>query len=447
MPDPKEQRLERQFQTAVADYNAGKLPEAAAELEELLPAAPKSFEAHELLGMIYAAQSQDQKALEQLELAVRIKPDAAVARTNLAASFSRLGKFDLADDEFKKALDLAPQEYETNHNLGEFYIQREKIPEAIPFLDHAQQIKPDAYSNGYDLALAYLLVGKLEESRSLVEALVKQNDTGELHDLLAQIEEKEGHFVAAANEYEKAAHMDPSEVNLFDWASELLLHRTYEPAIDVFRQGAVRYPKSARIMIGLGMALYSRGKYDEAIEYLLKAADLDPSDPRCYLFLSKAYSSSPNQAAEVIERFRRFSELQPANAQALYYYAMSLWKGKRTEDSAELQSVEPLLRKVVTLDPKYSEAYLQLGNLYSDRHDYSSAIPQYLRALHLDKNLPDAHYRLGQAYVHTGQKDLAQPEFEIYQRQRAEHLAELDKERAEVQQFVYAAKEVPAAKP
>ena len=46
------------------------------------------------------------------------------------------------------------------------------------------------------------------------------------------------------------------------------------------------------------MALYSRGKYDEAVKALLAAADLNPADPRCYLFLSKAYDSSPNQADE-----------------------------------------------------------------------------------------------------------------------------------------------------
>ena len=40
------------------------------------------------------------------------------------------------------------------------------------------------------------------------------------------MEEKDGKFVAAANEYETAAHMDPSESNLFDWGSELLIHRT-----------------------------------------------------------------------------------------------------------------------------------------------------------------------------------------------------------------------------
>ena len=126
--------------------------------------------------------------------------------------------------------------------------------------------------------------------------------------------------------------MDPSESNLFDWGSELLLHRTFGPAIEVFQHATERYPDSPRLAIGLGMALYSRGNYDDAVKALLKAADLDPSDPRCYLFLSKAYDSSPGQADEVIQRFRRFAELQPRNARAPYYYAMSLWKGKRAQD-------------------------------------------------------------------------------------------------------------------
>ena len=127
--------------------------------------------------------------------------------------------------------------------------------------------------------------------------------------------------------------MDPSESNLFDWGSELLLHRTLGPAIEVFQHATERYPDSPRLVIGLGMALYSRGNYDDAVKALLKAADLNPSDPRCYLFLSKAYDSSPGQAEEVIQRFRRFAELQPHNARALYYYAMSLWKGKASAGS------------------------------------------------------------------------------------------------------------------
>ena len=98
------------------------------------------------------------------------------------------------------------------------------------------------------------------------------------------------------------------------------------------------------------MALYSRGIYDEAVKALLAAAELNPSDARCYLFLSKAYDSSPNQADEVIQRFRRYAELEPGNALAQYYYALSLWKGKRVQDSGlDLHQVESLLQKAIAL--------------------------------------------------------------------------------------------------
>jgi len=442
------QTLDRQFQSAVAHYNAGQFADAAAQLEKILPQVPNSFEAQELLGLVYAALSQDAKSLEHLKAAVRLKPDSAEARTNLATSLSHSGNATAALEQFKKALELEPNDFTANHNLGEFYVQTGKLADARPLLERAQQIDPSSYDNGYDLALADSLTGRLGEARQLVQTMIQKKDAGELHNLLAQIEEKDGQYVAAVNEFEKAAHMDPSDDNLFDWGSELLLHRTYDPAIEVFREAARRYPKSPRLTIGLGMALYSRGLYEEAVKTLLTAADLAPSDPRCYLFLSKAYDSSPNQAAEVIERFRHYSELQPDNALAQYYYAMSLWKGKRAQDaSVDFAQIESLLRKSIALDGALAEAHTQLGNLYADQHEYEKSIPEYERALVLNPNLPDAHYRLGTDYVHVGQKERAQQEFDVYQKLRAQHLAEVDKERADVQQFVYSSKAAPANKP
>jgi tetratricopeptide (TPR) repeat protein len=200
--------------------------------------------------------------------------------------------------------------------------------------------------------------------------------------------------------------------------------------------------------IGLGMALYSLGRYDEAVKSLLKAADLNPSDPRCYPFLSKAYDSSPSQADDVIQRFRRFTEVQPKNAHAFYYYAMSLWKGKRAQDpNMDAHQIESLLKTSISLDPSLADSHLQLGNLFSDQANYAAAIPEYQRALELNSDLPDGHYRLATAYVRTGKKDLAQQQLDIYQKLRAEHLADLDKQRADIRQFVYSAKESPSGKP
>jgi tetratricopeptide (TPR) repeat protein len=442
------ENLDREFQAASAEFDAGHYSDAATRLEKLLPHVPKSFEVHELLGMAYSAESKNDKAVEQFEEAARLNPASAAGHTNLAAALAQAGKVDQATQQFHKAIALEPRNYDANHDLGELYVQEGKLAEAIPFLEAAQRIQTGSYGNGYDLAMAEFLTGKLAEARELVQSMLQQKETGELHNLLGQVEEKDKHFLEAVNEFEKAAHIDPSEDNLFDWGSELLLHRTYEPAIDVFQSAVQRYPASPRLMIGLGMALDLRGRYDDAVKALLKAADLDPSDARCYVFLSKAYDSSPSQAEDVIQRFKRYAELEPGNGLAQYYYAMSLWKGKRVEDSnLDLKVVQALLEKAIALDEKLPEAHVQLGNLYADRKQYEKSIPEYTRALELNPNLPDAHYRLGQGYVHLGQKDKAQEEFAVYQKQRAEHMAEVDKERAEVQQFMYSEKTGSANKP
>lgn len=442
------QDLDLEFKSAVSEYEAGKYPEAAAQLEKLVREVPESFEVRELLGLVYAAQSQNDKANEHLEKAVHLKPGSATAHTNLGNNLLRLGKVDLAEQQFKRAVALEPQAYEANHNLGEFYARYNKISEAIPFLERAQRINPSSYDNGYDLSLAYLLAGRFSDARVLIHELANRNDTAELHNLLGVVEEKDGNFVAAANEFEAAAHMEPSESNIFDWGSELLLHRTLEPAIEVFQRGAERYPDSPRMAIGLGMALYSLGKYDEAVKSLLRAADLNPSDPHGYPFLSRAFDSSPSQAEEVIERFRRFVALQPKNGQAVYYYAMSLWKGKRSQDpNLDLNQIEGLLKKSIALEPGLAQAHLQLANLYSDQRKYTEAIPEYLRARKLNPDLADVHYRLAQAYVRVGERDPAQEEFKIYQQLRAQHLSDVDKQRAEIRQFVYSEKPGTEAKP
>jgi tetratricopeptide (TPR) repeat protein len=446
--EPSKQMLDKQYQAAVAEYEGGRPADAAGRLEHLLPYAQKSYEVHELLGMVYASLSENEKALDHLKTAVQIKPDLAEARTNLGACLLHAGKTELAGEQFKKALALEPKSYDANHNLGEFYLQTGKLAEALPLLQQAQVVDPRAYDNGYDLAMADFMVGHLEDARKVVQELVKGKDTGELRNLLGQIDEKDGKYIAAANDFEAAAHLDPTEENLFDWGSEMLLHRTLDPAITIFKTGTERFRKSTRMMIGLGLALYSRGKYDDAVKALIAATDLSPNDARCYLFLSKAYHSSPSEADEVIARFRRYAEAEPNNPLAQYYYAIGLWKGRRVEDAAtELLTVEGLLEKAIQLDNKLTDAHVQLGSLYADEHKYDKSVAEFTRALELNPNLPDAHYRLATDYVHLGQKESAQKEFAVYQQQRADHLAQEDKEKADVRQFVYSEKGADSSKP
>ncbi|HEV2494681.1 MAG TPA: tetratricopeptide repeat protein [Terriglobia bacterium] len=433
--------LDRQFQSAVEHYNSGRYQDAARELETLVKSQPASFDVQELLGLVYSAQGKEQAARPHFEKAVQLKPDSGAARANLAVNLSKLGENGPAELQFKRAVALEPHNYEANHDFGEFYVRAGNLRAAIPYLEEAERQDPSAYENGYDLALAYEQTNQMKSAQRLIQQMLERKDTAELHNLLAEADERTGDFVTAANEYERAAHMDPSESNLFDWGSELLLHHTLDPAIQVFSQGVEHYPDSSRLAVGLGLAFFLRGSYDDAVKALLRATDLTPSDARAYYFLSKAYDMAPGQADDVIQHFQRFSQLQPQNARADFYYAMSLWKGKQAQSSgAWVDQVESLLKRAVSLDPSLADAHLQLGNLYSQERKYAEAVPEYQRALALDPNVPDAHYRLGQAYVHLDQKELAQKEFQAHKELYEKHLVKIDEQRTKIRQFIYSMK-------
>ncbi len=442
------QKTNEPFELAYRAYRAGRYSEASAQLESLTSRTPSSFEAHELLGLTYAAEGEDAKATAQLRTAVDLQPQSVAARNNLATSLIRTGRSSEAEQEWKQALTLQATDYGATRNLARLYLQQGKMDAALPLLVAAHSLRPEARDNSYDLALAEVLTNDLAAARMQVDRLMLEGDSGELHNLLGQIDEKQGKYVDAADEYSAAAHLDPSDDNLFAWGSELLLHRAYEPAISVFRDATRRFPHSPRLWVGLGMALYSRGEYEPSIHVLLTAADLNAADPRCYLFLSKAYLSSPSQADAVIERFRNYAELKPGDALAQFYYAMSLWKGRRMNASAiDYKAVEALLQRSIQLDGSNAEAHLQLGILYNDQHQYAKELPEYQRALALQPDLADAHYRLGRYFLRGGENAKADVELDRFKQLQAQHQAEVDKERAEVQQFVVATGNAPASQP
>jgi tetratricopeptide (TPR) repeat protein len=355
-----------------------------------------------------------------------------------------------AEESLRKAADRDPGNFDANRRLGTLLVDAGKAREALPYLERASQLNPGDYENSYELALAYADAGQYERARADVRALltVKDNagqDLGQdkarqadLHHLLAEVEEKLGNALEAVREYQRAAELNSSETNLFDWGAELLMHRAFEPAIEVFGKGNRLFPRSARMLAGLGVAWYARGSYDQAAQRLCQASDLNPSDPNPYLFMGKMQSVGTIQSECLAKKLERFVRLQPENAQANYYYALSLWKRREGQvDANNAKQVESLLEKAVHLDPKLGFAYLQLGILYSDQGDVSKAIHSFQDAAEANPQLEEAHFRLAQAYSRTGEKLKAQAELQLYDQSSKKTAEQVERERREIQQFVY----------
>lgn len=268
------------------------------------------------------------------------------------------------------------------------------------------------------------------------EALAKA--TAELTGVsAANSAETPGDALAAVREYQQLAEREPSEPNLFNWGARLLMHSAAEPATGVFGKGHRLFPHSLRMLLGLAAARFARGDYDSAAQGFFEACDLNPGDATPYMFLGRVQSNEIVNMPGYVERLGRFAKLQPDNPWANYYYAVGLWKLRRDAGDSETPArVIELLTNAAHLDPHLGLAYLQMGIVYSDGHEDAKAIAAYLNAIAVSPGSEEAHYRLGQAYGRTGQKEKAREELEAHERLAKEQRQEIERQRSEIRQFV-----------
>jgi Tfp pilus assembly protein PilF len=256
-------------------------------------------------------------------------------------------------------------------------------------------------------ATVSLNAGNIEEEKQRVRALRTGPDSPELHELLGDIAESEGRPLEAVREYQRAAEMEPSESNLFTWGAELLLHRAFEPASEVFTKA----------------------------HQLAAACDLNPADAMPYLFLGKLQAAEKTEPEVWTERLKRFTEVAPQNALAHYYYAVVLTKD--ASGTEQDKAIESSLLKAIAIDPHLGEAYLQLGILYAKQKDFPKAISAYHKAIEFTALPDEAHFRLAEAYRLTGERTKAHDEIVLYEKISKQKTQENERERHEVQQFVY----------
>jgi tetratricopeptide (TPR) repeat protein len=356
------------------------------------------------------------------------------------------------ESRLRGAVEQRPEDFIANHRLGTFLAENGKSTQALPYLERASRATPDDFDNAYELARAEANLGENELALTHARACLAQANSSArqaaLHHLLGNVEEKLGRPLEAVQDYQRAAELDPSETHLFDWGSELLVHRALEPAAEVFTRGKHLFPHSSRMLIGLGVANYARGFKDEGARGLCEAADLNPGDPRPYLFMGRLETVENAHSGCLAEKLQQFARLQPDNGLANYYSALTIDRfGDGSEGVRNRARVQALLEKAVELSPSLGAAYLQLGILYSDQKNFPQAIPAYQKAIQSSPDLAEAHFRLSHAYSIAGEKTKAAAELELYRQASSQAAEQAERERREIHQFVFTLRDQSPATP
>jgi tetratricopeptide (TPR) repeat protein len=227
-----------------------------------------------------------------------------------------------------------------------------------------------------------------------------------------------------------------------------LLHRAGVAAAEVFQKGAAAYPRSSRMLAGLGAAHFAAGQYAEAAERMCEASDLNPREKAPYLFLGKMEKATADLPACSAARLKRFANEQPKSALANEYFGLVLWKkGRREQGEAEIREAESYFKKAAAIDPSLGEVYVQLGMLYKARGENDAALRAFQSAVKASPKSSDAHYQLSLAYRRAGDSAKSKHELNKCQELRRSEDAALEKEQRELRQFVTTWKDGQAAAP
>ncbi|MGH7972102.1 MAG: carboxypeptidase regulatory-like domain-containing protein, partial [Limisphaerales bacterium] len=108
---------------------------------------------------------------------------------------------------------------------------------------------------------------------------------------------------------------------------DLLEKKNYTQAAQVFERATTLYPRSERLLMGLGLSLFGTGKYPEAAGALREAARLAPDDSAPIVMLAETLQFVQDPAAENL--LERFSKLHPEKARGRYAFGLSLWRDFR----------------------------------------------------------------------------------------------------------------------
>jgi tetratricopeptide (TPR) repeat protein len=175
----------------------GKVDQAAAEVKSLLNGGDKDRETYVRLAEVYEKgknYSEMGKALDQAEKLSESKQDKELVHFMRGAMLERQKKYGPAEAEFRKVLEINPQNDGALNYLGYMLADRgERLEEARDLIRKALEIQPDNGAYLDSMGWVNFRLNKLDEAeRNLRESIEKINGDATVYDHLGDVYLKQG---------------------------------------------------------------------------------------------------------------------------------------------------------------------------------------------------------------------------------------------------------------
>ena len=285
-----------------------------------------------------------ESAIPPLQKFLTEKPDVAFAHFQLAYAFTGLNRADEARAEYERCVALDPKMAEAQLNLGILLLEK----------DAAAAVQP---------------------LRKAVDLLPSQSRP---RFLLGIALERSGDLAGAAESYEAAAHLNPSDMEAQAHLAGVYLQlKRPADAEKKFRAVLETQPKSLLALRGLALSLDAEGKPDavQAYRNYLAAAPKDSAVRQRFVQLLVANK----QFDEALAETEKSGSGQAPSLDALRLRA-DIFVGQNKLDEAIAA-----LKQAIALAPQDAQLHGGVGRLYLQKREFPEAERELKIAVQLDK--------------------------------------------------------------
>jgi tetratricopeptide (TPR) repeat protein len=190
-------------------------------------------------------------------------PRHAVARNNLGAALSQLGRYQQAEQQFRRAVGIRASDPDAQGNLGVLLQLTGRIAESEMPLRRALKLKPSHLDARASLGVTYSLLGRTREARDCFQKTL----TAAPRHLIAligtgQLAAYEGRSAEAEDFYRRALEVDPKAATA--WAGLVALRRM-TPADEAWLKGAETAAAGGLTPADEASLRFAMGKYYDDI--------------------------------------------------------------------------------------------------------------------------------------------------------------------------------------
>src|SRR5208282_984934 len=280
----------------------------------------------------------------------------------------------------------------------------------------------------------------------------------------AQALERQGKLPEAAEAWKAITAYNPRDAAAFaSWGVVLSRLGNHPDAASAYRKALALNPNLPGIQLNLGLAEFKQGRFPEAIPPLRAALAADSHSVQARTLLGLSYYGTQRFAeaarylkvaahmlmgealdglerpADAIAEFQAAVKAAPREPGVHFGLGFLYWKSgqydqAKTEFETEL-SIDPgyaqalaylgdvelkmndlekalvLLKRAVDARDDIRIAYADMGSIYGQQKKYEEALAAYQRAVKLDPEQPDMHFRLGNLYRQMGNTAASEEEF------------------------------------